>query len=158
MSTRISNRHLVRTAMAAVALAVPLLAVQTAPAVGAASATTDGSHSSHERDRKPDRKKKTQGVFLSISGSKKATIRGVLLQCEPSPRGRHPKAAEACAALDKARGNLSALPRKRGNCTMQHAPVTVAAYGSHRGQAVHWKKTFPNACAMHRATGPVFDF
>ncbi|MGP3978317.1 SSI family serine proteinase inhibitor [Streptomyces sp. 8N114] len=149
MSTRISNRHLVRTAMAAAALAVPLLAAQTAPAVGAASATPDGSH-------KGDRK--TQGVFLSISGSGKASIRGLLLQCEPTPRGRHPKAAEACAALDKAHGNLAALPRKRGNCTKQYAPVTVAAHGSHRKQAVNWKKTFPNACAMRLATGPVFDF
>ncbi|MBO8196505.1 protease inhibitor SIL-V5 [Streptomyces oryzae] len=127
--------------MAALALAVPLLATQSAPAVGAASA--DG---------------KTQGVFLSISSSRKAAIRGVLLQCEPKPRGRHPKAAEACAALDKAHGNLAALPRKRGHCTMQHAPVTVAARGSHRKKAVNWKKTFPNACAMHLATGPVFDF
>ncbi|MEU4966475.1 SSI family serine proteinase inhibitor [Streptomyces smyrnaeus] len=149
MSTRIPARHLARTAVAAAALAVPLLIFQPAPVAGAASAPADGKH---------DPGRDTQGVFLTISGSEKSAIRGVLLQCEPSPRGRHPKAAEACAAFDKTRGNLDALPGKRGHCTMQHAPVTVAARGSHRGEAVNWKKTFPNTCAMRQATGPVFDF
>ncbi|WP_243086631.1 SSI family serine proteinase inhibitor [Streptomyces sp. 891-h] len=147
MSTRISTRHLVRTALAAAALALPLLAPQPAPAADAASAP---------RSAKPDRG--DQGVFLTVSRSGKSTIRGVLLQCEPSPRGKHPKAAQACAALDKTRGNLNALPGKRGHCTMKHDPVTAEARGSHRGKAVNWKKTFPNACAMHRATGPLFDF
>ena len=36
--------------------------------------------------------------------------------------------------------------------------MTVSARGTHRGRPVSWQKTFPNACTLHAATGPVFDF
>ncbi|WP_432109374.1 SSI family serine proteinase inhibitor [Streptomyces sp. AA1529] len=156
MSTRTSARHLVRTALAAAALAVPLLTSQAAPAVGATNAPADsaprGPHTG------PGSDSGTQGVLLTVSGSGDTWIRGVMLHCEPTPHGHHPRAAETCAALDAAHGDLDALPAGNGRCTMQYDPVTVAARGSHRGQAVNWKKTFPNACVMHQATGPVFDF
>ncbi|WP_079128718.1 SSI family serine proteinase inhibitor [Streptomyces albus] len=41
---------------------------------------------------------------------------------------------------------------------MRFAPVTVTAEGTHRGKHVSWRKTYPNACAMQRATGPLFAF
>jgi hypothetical protein len=131
-------------ATAALAASLPIL--QTAPLATAATATATA------QGRGP------QGVFLTVSGSRASRVRGITLYCEPRPHGRHPRAAKACAALDKARGDFRTLPGARGFCTLQHDPVTVAAHGSHRGRAVNWRKTFPNACAMHRATGPVFDF
>ncbi len=75
----------------------------------------------------------TQGVLLTVSGSGDTWIRGVMLHCEPTPHGHHPRAAETCAALDAAHGDLDALPAGNGRCTMQYDPVTVAARGSHRG-------------------------
>ncbi|MDF4249836.1 SSI family serine proteinase inhibitor [Streptomyces sp. WMMB303] len=156
MSTRTSARPLVRTAVAAAALAVPLLTAQAAPAADSASAPADSSPGSSHTG--PGSDGGAQGVFLSVSGSGDSWIRGVVLHCEPVPHGHHPRAAETCAALDAAHGDLDALPAGSGRCTMQYDPVTVAARGSHRGQAVNWKKTFANACVMHQATGPVFDF
>ncbi|RCG16714.1 protease inhibitor SIL-V5 [Streptomyces reniochalinae] len=93
-----------------------------------------------------------------MSGSEDTWMRGVRLVCEPTWHGRHPKAAEACTALDRAGGDLDTLPDATGPCTMEYDPVTVSAEGRHRGERVTWKKTFPNLCTMHSATGPVFDF
>ncbi|MDG4860671.1 SSI family serine proteinase inhibitor, partial [Streptomyces sp. T-3] len=97
------------------------------------------------------------GLFLTVSGSENTWIRGLLLRCPPNPTP-HPKAAEACAALDAVRGNFDKLPVAPGACTLELDPVTVSASGTHRGRPLAWHKTFPNACAMAAATGPVFAF
>lgn len=97
-------------------------------------------------------------LFLTVSGSERTWVRGVHLSCAPEPAGRHPYAAEACAALDAADGDLDALPVERQMCTQVYAPVTVAATGTYRGRAVDWHKTFGNRCEMEASTGPVFRF
>ena len=98
------------------------------------------------------------GLFLTVSGDDSTWIRGVLLRCEPEPSGPHPHAAEACAAIDEAGGDLDALPVEQGICTKEYAPVTVSASGVHRGRPISWHKTYANACTMAYSTGDVFRF
>jgi hypothetical protein len=101
---------------------------------------------------------RSSGVFLTVTGQGNTWVRGVLLDCEAQPPGRHPNAAEACAAIDAAGGDFDALPAKDGICTKQYAPVTVSATGLHRGRPVSWHKTYGNACEMGYSTGAVFRF
>ncbi|MEV8022316.1 SSI family serine proteinase inhibitor [Streptomyces sp. NPDC086554] len=100
----------------------------------------------------------SSGLFLTVSGGDNSWIRGVLLKCEPEPSGRHPLAAKACAAIEKAGGDLEALPAESGICTRQYAPVTVSASGTYRGRPVGWRKTYDNACTMAYSTGNLFRF
>lgn len=99
-----------------------------------------------------------QGILLTVSGSGNTWIRGVVLHCPPGPDDRHPDAAGACAALDAAGGDFDALAGEPRPCTYVYDPVTVAAEGTGQGGAVDWRHTYPNACEMDAATGPVFRF
>jgi Subtilisin inhibitor-like len=85
--------------------------------------------------------------------------RTVTLQCDP-PGGTHPKAAEACADVAKAGGDLAQMPANKNPraCFMIYAPVTVSAQGDWQGQAVRFTEKFPNTCVMRDKTGSVFDF
>ncbi|MBT2488465.1 subtilase-type protease inhibitor [Streptomyces sp. ISL-96] len=125
--------------------AVALLALAAAAVPARAAADTD--------DRK-----QPSGLFLTVSGAGSTWIRGVLLQCAPGPSGPHPDATGACAALDKAKGDFDTLPGNPRACTKQYEPVTVSASGSWRGVPMAWHKTYPNACVLETATGPVFRF
>ncbi|AZM51401.1 protease inhibitor SIL-V5 [Streptomyces sp. WAC 01529] len=101
---------------------------------------------------------KKRGLILTVSGSEDTWIRGVLLRCRPEPMGPHPHAAEACAAIDRAKGNFDRLPDDPHLCTKQYDPVTVSATGTHRNRSVSWHKTYANACEMDADTGYVFRF
>jgi hypothetical protein len=83
----------------------------------------------------------------------------VTLQCEPAG-GTHPKAAEACADVAKAGGDLAQMPANTNPraCFMIYAPVTVTAQGKWQGQPVRFTEKFPNSCVMRDKTGSVFDF
>jgi hypothetical protein len=83
----------------------------------------------------------------------------VTLQCDPIG-GTHPKAAEACADVAKAGGQLAQMPAGANPraCFMIYAPVTVTARGDWQGQAVRFTEKFPNTCVMRDKTGSVFDF
>jgi Subtilisin inhibitor-like len=85
--------------------------------------------------------------------------RTVTLQCDPAG-GTHPKAAEACADVAKAGGDLAQMPASTNPraCFMIYAPVTVTAQGEWQGQAVRFTKKYPNSCVMRDKTGSVFDF
>ncbi|WP_344363542.1 SSI family serine proteinase inhibitor [Streptomyces gobitricini] len=100
----------------------------------------------------------TGGLFLTVSGGDESWIRGVRLRCSPRPSGPHPDAEGACAALDTARGNLDRLPGDQHPCTKRFDPVTARAAGEWRGLRVDWRKTYPNACVLDTATGPLFRF
>lgn len=102
--------------------------------------------------------KPSKGVFLTVTGQDNVWVRGVLLDCATQRAKHHPHAIEACAAIDKARGDFDALPVKSGICTKQFAPVTVSATGTHRGKPVSWNKTYGNTCEMEHSTGAVFRF
>ncbi|MFD4762192.1 SSI family serine proteinase inhibitor [Streptomyces sp. NPDC058439] len=114
-------------------------------AVPAAAARSD--------DPVPDR-----GLFLTVSGSENTWIRGVALFCPPAPDAHHPEAAAACAAMDEAAGDPDNLPGDPHPCSQEYDPVTATVTGKRDGRPVSWQKTFPNACVMEAATGPVFRF
>ncbi|MFJ9173138.1 SSI family serine proteinase inhibitor [Streptomyces sp. NPDC102360] len=116
-----------------------------AAAAPAASAVTTGPEQPRE-------------LFLTVSGAENTWVRGVHLNCVPRPSGEHPHAAEACAALEAAGGDLDALPVEQQMCTQVYDPVTVEATGTYRGKAIAWHKTFGNACTMEASTGYVFRF
>ncbi|MET8410937.1 SSI family serine proteinase inhibitor [Streptomyces sp. NPDC005195] len=81
--------------------------------------------------------------------------RGTLLLCDP-PQG-HPHAAQACAELATAEGDIGRIPATPGAlCPMIYAPVTAAARGEWNGRQVGYTHTFANSCVMGAATGAVF--
>ncbi|GGX16961.1 SSI family serine proteinase inhibitor [Streptomyces chryseus] len=106
----------------------------------------------------PGEPKPSKGLFLTVSGSSSTWMRGVLLSCAPGPSGPHPDAAGACAALGVANGDFDKLPGNPRACTKQYEPVTVSAAGTWGGVPTAWRKTYPNACVLDTATGPVFRF
>jgi hypothetical protein len=86
--------------------------------------------------------------------ARSSDTRGTLLLCDP-PHG-HAHAAEACAELDAAGGDIDAIPPKGVFCPMIYAPVTTHARGMWNGRPVDYTKTFSNACVMAARTGDVF--
>jgi hypothetical protein len=82
--------------------------------------------------------------------------RGTLLLCDP-PQG-HTRAAEACAQLDAAAGDIRRFPLRDVSCPMVYAPVTAEARGEWQGRAVAYRETFSNTCAMEAVTGALFSF
>ncbi|KPH99273.1 Subtilisin inhibitor [Actinobacteria bacterium OK074] len=81
---------------------------------------------------------------------------GTLLMCDP-PQG-HAHAAEACAQLATADGDIGRIPRADTNCPMIYAPVTASAHGEWHGSPVEYTRTFTNACDLAAGTGAVFAF
>ncbi|MEV6958010.1 SSI family serine proteinase inhibitor [Streptomyces sp. NPDC051207] len=96
-------------------------------------------------------------LYLTVarSDTRSYDLRATLLLCDP-PRGGHARAAEACAELDAAGGDLRALPPRDSFCPMVHAPVTAHARGQWHGRPVDYTETFPNSCVMAARTGAVF--
>ncbi|WP_330465552.1 subtilase-type protease inhibitor [Streptomyces longwoodensis] len=80
--------------------------------------------------------------------------RGALLLCDP-PQG-HSRAAEACAQLTAAHGDVRAVPRRDAVCPLVYAPVAVRAHGQWDGRPVDYRETFANRCELEAATGAVF--
>ncbi|MET7860694.1 SSI family serine proteinase inhibitor [Streptomyces sp. NPDC005318] len=128
-------RRLAAASLTAAALAAPLLMSPTA------HATTPDSR-----------------LFLTVSGSNNTWIRGVVLECPATSGSNHPKAGEACAALDATGGDLDELPGDPRPCPHLYDPVTVTAEGQYDGRPVVWQRTFANACVLTAVTGPVFRF
>ncbi|WP_170102268.1 SSI family serine proteinase inhibitor [Streptomyces viridosporus] len=95
-------------------------------------------------------------LLLTVERGEKrsAASSGDLLLCDP-PRG-HRHAAEACAELAAAGGDIAAIPPKDVHCPMVHAPVTARAHGQWGGRSVAYTETFPNHCVMTARTGSVF--
>ncbi|MCX4765715.1 subtilase-type protease inhibitor [Streptomyces sp. NBC_01275] len=131
-----------RRALPAVATAALLLAVGVAPAQAQAAS--------------PDA---LPGNWLQLTlthgTSQSRDTRGVLLLCDP-PQG-HSRAAEACAALTTANGDVDAVagPGDRV-CPLMYAPVTARAHGQWNGRPVEYARTFGNDCEMEALTGAVF--
>ncbi|MGV9252441.1 SSI family serine proteinase inhibitor [Streptomyces sp. NPDC003697] len=95
-------------------------------------------------------------LYLSVTRGdvRSGATREALLLCDP-PEG-HARAAEACAQLRTARGDIRTIPRTDGVCSMVYAPVTGHARGEWQGRAVDYTETFGNACVMRARTGKVF--
>lgn len=95
-------------------------------------------------------------LYLTVTqgDARSSDTRGTMLLCDP-PQG-HGKAAEACAALEAANGDLAVLPPRNTYCPMHYAPVTARAQGQWNGRPVDYTETFSNGCVMAGRTGSVF--
>ncbi|MET8609965.1 SSI family serine proteinase inhibitor [Streptomyces misionensis] len=78
----------------------------------------------------------------------------VLLRCAP-PQG-HPHAAEACAELTAARGDIDRIPARKVFCPRIYSPVTATARGHWNGRTVDFRRTYTNSCELRARTGAVF--
>ncbi|MCI2423571.1 subtilase-type protease inhibitor [Saccharopolyspora sp. K220] len=80
-----------------------------------------------------------------------------VLQCHPAG-GTHKHAAEACALLEEANGNLNVVDANPTRaCTMEYNPIKVTAVGRWNGSEVRFEQEFPNPCTLTSKTGVVFD-
>ncbi|MGC5361831.1 SSI family serine proteinase inhibitor [Streptomyces sp. DT24] len=151
-----SLRGLARVALFTAALLSPLLAPPFSPplpqTVGAAAAAGVTGMVPAGRAGRAD-----GDLLLTVSGSENTWVRGVVLKC-PYTEGHHPHGSAACAAVAVVHGDLDVLSDDPHACTMEYDPVTATAKGSFEGRPVEWTRTFPNACALDAATGPVFRF
>ncbi|MGW0331007.1 SSI family serine proteinase inhibitor [Streptomyces sp. NPDC003011] len=93
-------------------------------------------------------------VTVTTGDARSSDTRGTLLLCDP-PQG-HRRAAEACAQLEAALGDLRAISLRDVRCPMVHAPVTAHARGHWKGRQVDYTETFTNRCVMGARTGAVF--
>ncbi|EGX55970.1 subtilisin inhibitor [Streptomyces zinciresistens K42] len=93
-------------------------------------------------------------VTVTQGDGRSAEPPGRLLRCDP-PQG-HAKAAQACAQLTEAGGDIRRLPREDAYCPMVYAPVTAHARGEWNGRPVEYRETFANGCGMAARTGSVF--
>jgi hypothetical protein len=81
----------------------------------------------------------------------------VLLACDPDG-GSHPRPAEACAALRAVDGVINRLPNQGTICTLQYDTVIANAFGVWHGRWLVFRKKYSNACQLHSALDPVFQF
>lgn len=80
------------------------------------------------------------------------------LSCSPA-EGEHERANQACGQIAAAEGDFARLSGDSQQvCTFIYDPVTVAAFGTWRGEPVRYTQEFPNRCVMEGETGAVFDF
>ncbi|MGW4977127.1 SSI family serine proteinase inhibitor [Streptomyces mirabilis] len=94
-------------------------------------------------------------LTLTTGDAHASSIRGTLLLCDP-PQG-HARAAEACAELATAGGDISRIPTRPDTiCSMIYGPVTASARGEWEGRQVTYSHTFSNSCVMGAETGAVF--
>ncbi|MFF4488067.1 protease inhibitor [Streptomyces sp. NPDC001544] len=100
-------------------------------------------------------------VLTTGHGQSAATAtpeRAVTLSCAPTASGTHPAAAEACAELRGAGGDLDALKSNDDVfCTKLYDPVVVTVEGVWQGKRVSYEHTFGNACVKD-AYGSLYAF
>lgn len=93
-------------------------------------------------------------VTVTRGDARFGDARGSLLLCDP-PQG-HTRAAEACAELRAAGGDITRIPHKDGMCAQVYAPIRATARGEWNGRPVEYEQTFANGCVMTARTGAVF--
>lgn len=101
----------------------------------------------------------SRALMLTVSSddARARPQRFEFLLCSP-PRGRHPKAAEACALLRKAGGDPGNLkPDKDIVCPMVFEPVTVTASGFWDATSIWFERTYSGVCELRSMTGAIFD-
>ncbi|MEV5797632.1 SSI family serine proteinase inhibitor [Streptomyces collinus] len=133
-------KHLTRVKAAAAALLTLAGLLVTGPAQAAPRDTLRGSR-----------------LHLTVTRGLTAAglARGALLLCDP-PLG-HPHAAQACAQLAAAGGDIARIPYAHGVfCPMIYAPVTARARGRWHGRPVAFRETYSSVCVLRARTGAVF--
>lgn len=101
-----------------------------------------------------------RAILLTVARGESATPadRVALLQC-PAQSGTHPRASEACKALDPVSGDLGDLKISSDSaCGRKYEPITVSASGLWDGNRLWFERTFGNPCELRAYTGSVFNF
>ncbi|WP_017569311.1 SSI family serine proteinase inhibitor [Nocardiopsis halotolerans] len=92
------------------------------------------------------------GYILRVHDLQNHQTREATLVCAPVAAGNHPRAEEACAAIDEA-GSIAAVEGEEKACPFVYSPVVAVAYGTE-----NYREEFSNACVLLSEKGPVFDF
>ncbi|GAA4152999.1 SSI family serine proteinase inhibitor [Actinomadura keratinilytica] len=143
--------HLVATALAGAALAVlPALPAHAAPTAAPTTGNTTDATAAPRGVRGQLR------LTLTYPGQSTSGTRTVTLRCDPHG-GSHPRAATACAELNRRSGRLDRGPDD-AICTMNYSPVVASAKGTWGGRPVDFRKEYPNDCVLRSQTGSVFAF
>jgi hypothetical protein len=96
-------------------------------------------------------------LTLSLQDNSRILANVVTLRCEPSG-GTHPRAQEACTAIESASGDIEGLQTTGMACPMVYQPVTAEARGRWQGKNVRFQHTFANRCVAAAETEDVFRF
>ncbi|WP_119727513.1 SSI family serine proteinase inhibitor [Thermomonospora amylolytica] len=97
-------------------------------------------------------------LTLGIRWHNTGATETVTLSCDPVG-GTHPDAADACADLAAANGDITRIPPANAVCVAVYEPVTAYASGIWNGRSVYFSKVYTNdACANVATGGNVFHF
>jgi len=136
--------------MSAVAAATPAVATElTEPTASAASAASAGVRAGEGG---------TLGLMITpLPGGSPSSPRVATLTCDPVG-GTHPRAAEACAQLAAANGDIKAIPYVPRPCPPIWEPVTVTARGVWRGQVIDYTVREGGVACANVSHGVIFWF
>lgn len=137
-----------RLAVAAGAVLVPFLAPPATASPGAVAAARGAGAAKPQAHL---------DLAIHQGGVNGSVVAQTVLACLPVG-GTHPRRASACAALQRAGADFTAIPAAYGSCPTVSSPVTVTANGFWKKKAVNFHKAYPNRCLAERATGEVFRF
>ncbi|MFI0369411.1 SSI family serine proteinase inhibitor [Actinomadura sp. 1N219] len=96
-------------------------------------------------------------LTINVKASKEAPAKTWTLNCEP-PGGDHPKVADACAALTKAKDPFKPVPKEQ-QCTMIYGgPELATVKGTWQGKEINAEFSRDDGCQLHRweQVGPLF--
>jgi len=96
-------------------------------------------------------------LHLSTETGNIAEREQTVLTCHPAG-GPHKNAVRACAALEKANGDIREISAPMRACTLDYRPVKATMKGIWKGREVEFTQTYENPCVLETQTGAVFDF
>ncbi|QKW32752.1 hypothetical protein HUT06_00810 [Actinomadura sp. NAK00032] len=96
-------------------------------------------------------------LTITVKASAEAPAKTWTLTCDP-PGGTHPKAADACAALTKAKEPFKPVPKDQMCTKIYGGPEIATVKGSWQDENIDTKFTRQDGCQLHRWTqvAPVF--
>ncbi|TDB93333.1 SSI family serine proteinase inhibitor [Actinomadura sp. 7K534] len=96
-------------------------------------------------------------LTIDVRASEQAPAKSWTLTCAP-PGGDHPKAAEACAALTKAKDPFKPVPKDQMCTHIYGGPEVATVKGTWDGKKVDAQFSRKDGCQLHRWTevAPLF--
>lgn len=93
------------------------------------------------------------GYVLSVQDLADGETTEATLVCFPVVAGTHPRASEACEAIEEAGSIAGVRARAQSQaCPSIYAPVVAEAHG-----AENYREEFGNSCVLMSQKGPIFD-
>ena len=96
-------------------------------------------------------------LTVQVKASKQAPAKTWKLTCEPTG-GDHPKAADACAALTKAKDPFKPISKQQMCTQIYGGPEVATVKGTWQGKEINTNFTRDNGCDLNRWTqvAPLF--